>query len=1808
MDHVPGFEFIERLHEGKNSLVSRTRRQRDGQLVVLKMLSEEYPSPERCAWFRREYETTRSMGDLEGIIQTFELHNEQQRWFMELEDFGGSSLARLMRQRRFTGDEILRIASTAVSILAKLQERHVIHKDINPSNLVLNPETGLLKLIDFGISSVLSCENTTLKDPSRLEGTLAYISPEQTGRMNRAIDYRTDFYSLGVTLYELSTGQLPFQSMDPLELVHAHLAREPVPPHELEPSIDPMLSAVIMRLLAKNAEDRYQSSYGLLHDLEECKRRRVENVTGPFVVAREDTTDRFQIPQKLYGREQQTRHLLEAFERVAAGAMEMMLISGYSGIGKSALVREIYRPITRQRGYIISGKFDQLVRDEPYAPLLQAFRGLIRQILSENSEGLKRWRGLLTEALGPNGRMLTDVMPDLEAIIGPQPTMPDMEPVEARNRFHLAFQSFIKVFARREHPLAIFIDDLQWVDSPSLALIQSLMTDEASQYLFLIGAYRDNEVNETHPLTLSLAQLRKSKVVIRALSLQPLGVEHVEELIRDAFARGIRDKLPLARLAHSKTGGNPFFLGEFLKHLYAEKLVRYDLQGGWQWSLEQIAARNETDNVVVFMAGKVQKLAPESRRALQLAACTGNVFALRTLAVISERSPAETAASLWEALDEGLIQPLDDAYKLTGVNVQNLLDTVNVEYRFTHDRIQQAAYSLIADEERRDIHWRVGKLLWANTPAETLLQRVFDIVYQLDHSLEYAQDRVERDELARLHLLAGRKAKASAAYEQALRYLRIGLQLLGAPGAAADGTASAEELRESWTRQYRLCLELHDEAAEAAYLCGEYEEMQRRIQVVLEHARTLLDKVRSYKTEIQSFTSRKELLAGVDAGCRALAQLGIHIPPSATMEDCAPIAAAAAAAWAGRNIEDFISRPEMTDPEKLAAMELLARLYIPAYNAAPVVYMLVAYHKVILSLTHGLTWSSPRGMSAYAFLLCVQGDIESGYRFGWLALRMAERFRGTDLASTYFMFNFFVRYWRESAREPEPFLDGYRHGLEAGDQEFAALNLSAALSQPFWSGAELPQLAIDGLSYDRSLRHLKQEFSREIAGIHLQGIHNLLGRTTEPLMLAGDVYDERERLPQNIESNNVVALGIFHLMKLALCCVMGENEKALAHSRKAEKYMGAITIAVLMMAFRFYDALASLACCDDARQEDLLARVEANLERLRTWSKHAPGNLAQKVALVEAERARVLGHHAEARELYDQAITLAQKHRFIWDQALAHELAARFYRERGQVHMARLYLRDAHYAYQRWGAAAKVAQLEASFRHELAHARAATADSFAAQGTTQEYTIAGTLDLRTVLKASQALSGELALDKLLTRLLTTVLENAGAQKALLILEKNGELVIEAEGSVDGPRMRVLHSIPISSCDDLLPAIVHLVARSGKPEVVNDASAEGMFTHEVYVQRMRVKSLLCMPLINQGKLTALLYLENNLVSGAFTHERIELLNLLSGEMAIAIDHARLYRALEVANKELSIYSQTLEEKVSARTRELEQKNAELQGALKELKSTQAQLIQQEKLASLGHLTAGVAHEIKNPLNFVNNFAQHTSGLLEELRQEARANPHLKVAEVEDLLSDLGTSAEKIYEHGQRADGIVRSMMEHSRTSRGERRPTPMNALVEQYVNLVYEGTVVSMPSFTCALVRDYDPALAEVDLVPQEIGRVLINLLNNAFYAVNERRKHAQDLAPQVTVRTRNLGNMVELRVEDNGPGIPEHVRQRMFEPFFTTKPTGQGTGLGLSLSYDIITNGYGGTLEEQGREGKGAAFVVRLSTRNLGDARQVAES
>ena len=1518
---ILGYKVGELLSESANSLVYRGCREADNEPVIIKMLKQAYPSPAQVAWFKREYELIRSL-NLPGVVKAYNLESNQHRWVMTLEDFGAESLHRLEVAGNLSLSEFLSLAIEICDVLGQIHQRYVMHKDINPANLVVirpplnSPEKNLswrVKLIDFGIATVLSRETPTWRNPNVLEGTLNYISPEQTGRMNRAIDYRTDFYSLGVTFYQLLTGQLPFQSNDPLELVHSHIARHPVSPHRIKSEIPPVLSNIVLKLLAKNAEDRYQSSYGLKADLEACLRQwQSAGVIELFPIGQHDfSLGRFQLPQKLYGREAEIKILLDAFDRVTVtaeptngsisrpqtGGPELMLVTGYAGIGKSVLVQEVYKPITHRRGYFIAGKFDQFQRNIPYISLIQAFQSLIRQLLTENETQISAWHEKLAAALGANAQVIAEVIPEVELIIGPQAPIPGLSPAEAQNRFNLTFQNFVRVFAQPAHPLVIFLDDLQWADAASLKLIQLLLATPNLDNIFFIGAYRDNEVDETHPFKFTLDKIRQAGIIVNQISLSPLKLNDVNQFIAETLSCNPEISQPLAELVLTKTHGNPFFINEFLKSLYTEELLVFkhagNSQSGWYWDLNQIQAQGITDNVVELLAAKMQRLSEKTQQALKLAACIGNQFDLQTLAVVDQKSAVQTAADLHEAVVEGLIVPLGEGHKLVEVDVPDLADELRVEYKFSHDRIQQAGYSLIPGEYKQTVHQQVGQLLLKNTPAGQLEENIFKIVNQLNLSTNLIQHQSEADVLAKLNLIAGKKAKASAAYEPALGYLQIGLNLL-------DMLLGPET---SWNTNYELTLALYEETAEAAYLNTQFEEAERLVTSVLQQAENLLDKVKVYETEIQACIAQNRLSDAINVGLEALKLFGIDFPETPNDADIEQGFAAIASLLADKSEADLLDLPRMTDPYKLPAMRILLGISALAFFTAPKLSPLVSFKMIELSVKHGNAPESAFAYGSYGIMLGgIAGNIEKSHLFGRLALKLLDLLNVVEFrARTLVIVNGLIWHWKEHIKETlASLLDAYQIALETGDLQYAAFAIRMYCSRAYLAGIELSELKQQMEHYSRAIEQLGQKAALQGNEVMQQAILNLINEVEEPWCLNGKYYNEEKMVPLHLENNDRGAMFAFYFHKLILCYLFKNYAQAIECAAQAEKYIDTAVGTPFVPIFYFYDSLTRLAL--QSGQEVILEQIDTNQQKMKNWADHAPMNYMHKYYLVEAERARLLGNHTGAREFYYQAVTLAQEHQYPHEEALAHELAAQYYLAQNQSGLGRYYLREAYYAYQRWGAGAKLQHLQAEYSEVFSQPISETINATitAAITDTSSRRITSTLDLNSILKATQALSGEIVLSSLLTTLMKIVIENAGAQVGYLILEKQEQWVVEAQSVIGNDDVSVLQSIP--AAEQPLPlSIINYVARTKDRVMLNDATHQGSFTHDPYIIDRQPQSVLCAPLLNQGKLTGMLYLENNSTTGAFTPEHLAVLNLISAQAAISIENATLYTNLEENEK-------------------------------------------------------------------------------------------------------------------------------------------------------------------------------------------------------------------------------------------------------------------------------------------------------------------
>lgn len=1756
---IAGYQVAGKIFESHNSLVYRASQGAKTQSVILKMLKQSHPSPKKIAAFRREYELTRSL-QLEGVIRAYSLTTDQHRPVMALEDFGGESLAQLLLTKRFPLTDVLSLAIQTADIVGQVHRQQVMHKDVNPSNLVWNPTTGQLKLIDFGISTRLTRENPVLGHPTGLEGTLAYMSPEQTGRMNRAVDYRTDFYSLGVTLYELLTGRLPFPTTDVLALVHMHIAQRPIPPHELMPDIPQPLSGIVVKLMAKNAEDRYQSAYGLKADLEECLRQwRMTGRIELFPFGQQDMTDHFHISQKLYGRERDIDTLLATFTRVSQGAGEMLLVSGHAGVGKSALVQEVYRSITQQRGYFIVGKFDQFQRNIPYASLTQAFRSLIRQILTEGEDWIATWRKALVAALGLNLQIVIDVVPEVELIVGPQPGTPLRPPAEAQNRFNLSFQNFVRVFTDPSHPLVLFLDDLQWADTASLNLLQLLMTASDNHHLLVIGAYRDNEIREVHPLQLMLDEVRKGKSIVSHLVLGPLGLLDVQQLITDTLTCTSEEAKPLAELVLAKTEGNPFFINEFLKSLFTVGLLTFDGQHrGWCWDVARIQEQDITDNVIELMTSKIQKFAGETQKVLKLAACLGNQFDLRTLAAVCEQSLSETAVNLWPALVGGLVAPLSDAYKLADLDVQGLADEIMAEYKFVHDRVQQAAYSLIPQTDRQAVHRHVGRLLLVSTPLDERERKIFDIVNHLNLGRGLIQHHPEQEELAALNLTAGKKAKAAAAYKPAFGYLQAGADLLP---------------ENVWERQYDLALALHVEAAEAAYLSGDFNQMQRLTAVVLRQAKALLDRVKAYEVMLHAYSAQNNLVEGMKTGLRILELLGVRLPKEPNQTDIVCGLEETKQTVAGRRIEELINLPTMTDPHAIATLRILSSMLHLSYVAFPKLFPLVVFRMINLSTTYGNTSLSAQAYAAYGIILCgAVGDLDAGYQFGSLALNLIERLNARELkASVVYMVNAFIRHWKEHIKETlHSFLEGYQTGLETGDLNFAAFNTQGYGFQAFWMGTELGGLDQEMARYNDVIRQLKQGHALNLNELYRQVFLNLLGRAENPCRLIGESYDEETLLPLRLEANDENTICHIYITKLVLCCLFQDHNQAIEHATAAEKYLDSLVGTAAIPAFHFYDSLVRLVvfpASGESGQKDILERVATNQEKMKLWAQYAPMNFLHKFYLVEAERARILGNESDAREYYDQAIDLAREHEYINEEALASELAAKFYLARGQVRIAHHYLRDAHYAYLRWGALAKVRDLETRypqfFETRVAPNLHQLTPNTSIVGT--ERHMSTTLDARSVLKAAQAITSEIVLDKLLARLMRISLENAGAQRGFLLIEKNGQLVIEAEGTIDKDDIVMLQSIPVETSPNLPTAIVRYVERTKEQVVLSEATQENIFATDPYVIKEQPKSVLCTPLVKQGELTGILYLENNLTAGAFTSDRLEVLNLLAAEAAISIENARLYKDLEEANERLANYSKTLEQKVAERTQALQGKNQALEIANQQV---------QEASRRKSQFLAGMSHELRTPMNAILGFTRLVLRRSGDLLPERQRDNLVKVRESADHLL-----------------GLINQLLDLSRLEAGriEIRPEPLD--VRQFILACCE-MVSPLVKPEVQVKQEIADEIGEANTDVEGLRHVVINLLSNAIKFTD-----AGEVVVCVWMEDQawNDATLV-ITISDTGIGIPTDALETIFEEFQQVEGGVQkreGTGLGLPIAKKWVEL-LRGSIRVESELGKGSTFTVSI--------------
>jgi PAS domain S-box-containing protein len=1797
---------------------------RSAVLVVLP--AAEHPSPSSLDRLAHEY---RLKDELDGAwaLLPLEFVREGGRAMLVLEDPGGEPLDRSLGAPMDVG-RFLRLAIGIAVALGKLHQRGLVHKDIKPANVVVNCADGQVRLTGFGLASRLARERQSPEPPETIAGTLAYMAPEQTGRMNRSIDSRSDLYSLGITLYQMLTGSLPFTAANPMEWVHCHIARKPVPPAERLENVPTSLSTIIMKLLAKTVEERYQTAGGVERDLRRCLTDwKARGFIGNFPLGQQDTPDRLLIPEKLYGREREIATLVAAFDRIVkSGTPELVLVSGYSGIGKSSVVNELHKVLVPPRGLFASGKFDQYKRDIPYSTLAQAFQTLIRQLLGKSEAELAAWRDPLQEALGPNGKLIVNLVPELQLIIGEPPPVPDLPPQDAQRRFQLVFRRFIGVFARPEHPLALFLDDLQWLDAATLDLLEDLLNPAAVQHLMLIGAYRDNEVTAAHPLMRKLEAIRNAGANVQEITLAPLAGEEVRQFIADALRCEPERAAPLAKLVHEKTAGNPFFLIQFL-HTFAEDgWLAFDHQKGrWSWDLNRIQAKRYRDNLVDLMVGRLNRLPLDTQKALQQLACLGNIAPVRMLSFTLGKSPEELRADLWDAVRLDLVEHLESSYK------------------FVHDRVQEAAYSLIPEELRDEAHLRIGRQLAAHIPPEKREDVIFDIVNQYNRGAALITSRDEREQLAELNLLAGKRAKASTAYASALKYLVAGAALL--PG-------------DSWERRHELIFALELHRAECEFLTGALGAAEERLNLLSAHAADTVERATVACLRLNVYTTLDQSERAVEVCLEYLAHLGVEWLAHPTQEQAL---AEYQRIWSwldGRNIEDLIELPLMNDPAILSTLDVLTEVVPPALFTDRNLLSLVICRMVNLSLEHG---NSDGSCFAYVFLGMIAGphfgDYKGGFQFGRLGYELVER-RGLRRyqAKTYMAFGNFVMPWTRHVRTGRDLVRrAFDIANKAGDLTFAAYsrnNLNTNLLAAGDPLAETQREAEQGLDFAQKARF---GLVIDIITTQLGLIRMLRGLTPTFGSFDYEQFDER-RFESHLASQPDLALPeCWHwIRKLQARVLAGDYRSAIEASSKAQPLLWTSPSFFETAEYEFYGGLARAAFYNSAPVEEQPQHLEAlaaHYRQLEIWAENCPENFENRAALVGAEIARIEGRALDAERLYEEAIRSARANGFLHNEALANELAGCFYVARGFEQIAHLYLGNARQGYLRWGADGKVRQLD------RLHPRLRQDERAPGPTGTIEAPVEH-LDLATVLKVSQAVSGEIVLNKLLETLMRTAIEQSGAERGLLILPRRAGLRIAAEATTSDTIVVQLGDEPVTAAA-LPESVLHYVVHTNESMILDDAAAQNPYSADPYIRQHHARSILCMPLLNQGQVIGALYLENNLTPRVFAPARIAVLKLLASQAAISLENSRLYR--DVADREakvrrlveaniigifiwdlegriveandefLRMVDYNREDLVSGRIRWTdltppEWLDRDEQRWLPELKMTgslppfekeyfrkdgsriavligvavleeggnqgvafvldlterkraqeeherlrqlEADLAHMNRLSTMGELAASLVHEIAQPIATARNNARAALNFLDQQPPD--------LGEVRDALGCVVGDAD-------RAGDIMGRIRDQIKKAPPRKDRFDLNEAINEVIVLAGSAIAKNGVSVQTRLTEGLFPV--QGDRV--QVQQVVLNLILNAVEALNSVDEGARELL--ISTEQRQADDIL-LAVRDSGPGIDPECLERVFEAFYTTKSS--GVGMGLSICRSIIA-AHGGRLWAAANEPRGAIFQFTL--------------
>jgi len=1849
------FDLRVAWEDGERVFYRNQRKRADEPAVLAVLPRSEHPAPLVLERFAHEYALKDQLSSA-WAVRPLQLLREHGHVMLVLEDPGGRPLEELLGAPM----EINRFLLLAINIsvvLAKVHRQGLVHKDINPANILVDELTGDVRLSGFGMASRLLRERQSSNPPEIIAGTLAYMAPEQTGRMNRSIDSRSDLYALGVTFYRMLTGSLPFSAADPIEWIHCHVAKEPTPPSERLETIPEPISSIVVKLLAKNAEERYQTASGLERDLRYCLVEwQAQGRIDEFQIGQEDTPERLVIPEKLYGRAKEVSALIAAFDRVAKGGRaELVLVSGYSGVGKSAVVNELQKVLAPSGALFAAGKFDQYERDIPYSTLAKAFKNLIRPLLGRPDADLRVWRDAFCEALGLNGQVMVDLAPELKLIVGEQPRIADLSPQEVRQRFQVLLGRFISVFARAEHPLVLFFDDLQWVDTATLDVLENLLTRGDMHNLLVIGAYRSNEVGRAHPLTRKLEVIRNAGAITSEIPLAPLTPEDLRTLLADTLQCEAAQAAALVQLIYSRTLGNPFFVVQLLTELAEERLIRHDAHGtSWHWNVDRIRAKPHSDNVVDFMVAKLQRLPDGTRDLLKLLACMGSLAHSKTLQIAYDGPRERLENALLDARRADLIMRVDGSYK------------------FLHDRIQEAAYSLIEEGRRAATHVRIGRMLLAHLTKDEIADQLFDIVNQLNHGVaivsDDGQDRrtaelagcvnlfTEPDErlrIASLNLQAGRRAKSSTAYASACRHLTAGIVLLGSAG---------------WEKTYELAFGLHLEQAECEFLSGSPEVAARLIAELLERAASNADRAAVYRLKIVLHVMRSEYQCAVESALLCVRLFGIEMSAHPSNEQ---VKTAYDEVWhnlGGRSIESLIDLPLMSNVDMLAAVAILSDLSAPAHVTDVNLMRLNTCYLVNLSLKFGTTSATTFGFAWFGVLLGpVFHRYGEGYRFGELAVRLAQKHGFLAHKAKSQLAKSLLAFWSQNITTAVDLTAAaYQAALDTGDYTFACYSHNYRVETLLARGDHLDEVWQETEAAFAFARKLNFRDAADIIVSQQRFIQNMRGRTADFSTFSDRQFDEAIFEAQLTPDRMATMVCWYWVLKLQARFMSGDYEAAATAAESARVLLWSSDAQIHLAEYRFYSALAIAAVCGAAGAEQRgtsLASLKAHLMQLREWADNCAAIFRGRHALVAAEVARLEQRELDAEHLYEDAIRLSREHGFIQDEGLGNELAARFYSRRGFETIAQAYFRNARYCYLRWGALGKVKQLDElyPFLSDGGPLRAGSGMI----GASLEY-----LDLATVIKLSQALSSEIVFEKLIQQIMAIAIEHAGANRGLLMLCTGDDVRIEAEAKTHRDGLDV-HLIRATATGSELPlTMLHYVLRTRESVVLSDALVDNEFSSDGYVVRNRCRSVFCLPLVRQAKLIGVLYLENSLAPGAFSPARASLLKLLASQAAISLENSHLYH--ELAEREgrirrlvdaniigivifdfdgqiidandtfLHMLGFDRDDFVSGRVRwtdlippDHRDRSARSLDRVKTIGISRPferdylrkdgsrvpvligaarfedggnqgvafvlDLTERKRAEELfRQMQAELAHA-----NRVATMGQFTASIAHEISQPLTAVDTNASAALRWLAKDppdlerTQESLEQIISDTARAGSIIAGIRNLIKKSAPRTESFDLNEAVREIGDLARSEAT----KYGIVVQTRLAGGLPSVRGDRVQLQQVILNLVVNAIEAMRGAGEGPRELI--ISTGEFDQG-AVTVAVQDSGPGLKPSDSERIFDAFYTTKPG--GLGMGLSICRSII-QAHGGRLWAERSEPRGAIFQFSVPiTRGDADASDLALS